>query len=233
MLTEDSRTTRAGFELNYLVQPSYLIHHIIWELQANFSKHPDDLQAWLKGSEWRELTTCHGKLPQGWIFQCLECSYFPAVETCLPLVYTSRLWFCPLGHTSYPSAAAAKSLQSCPTLCDPIDGSLPGSPIPGIFQARVLEWGAIAFSVQWRYPAGKLMILEYLQFTLWSILIAKLFNGILIQWETFESHTACHVISEFLLSTFSRHVFLKICWYYTAVKLGNLHLCNLSYLNLN
>ena len=44
------------------------------------------------------------------------------------------------------SAAAAKSLQSCPTLCDPIDGSPPGSAIPGIFQARVLEWVAIAFS---------------------------------------------------------------------------------------
>ena len=44
-------------------------------------------------------------------------------------------------------AAAAKSLQSCPTLCDPIDGSPPGSPIHGIFQARALEWGAIAFSV--------------------------------------------------------------------------------------
>ena len=44
-------------------------------------------------------------------------------------------------------AAAAKSLQSCPTLCDPIDGSPPGSSIPGIFQARVLEWVAIAFSI--------------------------------------------------------------------------------------
>ena len=44
------------------------------------------------------------------------------------------------------AAAAAKSLQSCPTLCDPIDGSPPGSPVPGILQARVLEWGAIAFS---------------------------------------------------------------------------------------
>ena len=41
----------------------------------------------------------------------------------------------------------AKSLQSCPTLCDPIDGSPPGSPVPGIFQARVLKWGAIAFTV--------------------------------------------------------------------------------------
>ena len=45
------------------------------------------------------------------------------------------------------AAAAAKSLQSCLTLCDPIDGSPPGSSVHGIFQARVLEWGAIAFSV--------------------------------------------------------------------------------------
>ena len=45
------------------------------------------------------------------------------------------------------AAAAAKSLQSCPTLCDPIDGSPPGSPIPGILQARTLEWVAIAFSL--------------------------------------------------------------------------------------
>jgi len=44
------------------------------------------------------------------------------------------------------AAAAAKSLQLCPTLCDPIDGSPPGSPIPGILQARTLEWAAISFS---------------------------------------------------------------------------------------
>ena len=51
-------------------------------------------------------------------------------------------------NVSFPTAAAAaaKSLQSCPTLCDPVDSSPPGSPIPGILQARVLEWGAIAFS---------------------------------------------------------------------------------------
>ena len=47
--------------------------------------------------------------------------------------------------TAAAAAAAAKSLQSCPTLCDPIDCSLPGSSVPGIFQARVLEWVAIAF----------------------------------------------------------------------------------------
>ena len=45
------------------------------------------------------------------------------------------------------AAAAAKSLQLCPTLCDPLDCSLPGSSIQGIFKARVLEWGAIAFSL--------------------------------------------------------------------------------------
>ena len=44
------------------------------------------------------------------------------------------------------AAAAAKSLQSCMTLCDPIDGSPPGSPVPGILQARTLEWVAISFS---------------------------------------------------------------------------------------
>ena len=44
------------------------------------------------------------------------------------------------------AAAAAKPLQSCPTLCDPTDGSPPGSPVPGILQARTLEWVAISFS---------------------------------------------------------------------------------------
>ena len=46
------------------------------------------------------------------------------------------------------SAAAAKSLQSCPTLCDPVDGSPPGSSVHGLFQTRILEWAAISFSKQ-------------------------------------------------------------------------------------
>ena len=52
-------------------------------------------------------------------------------------------------HLPYPyaaAAAAAESLQSCPTLCDPIDGSPPGSPVPGIPQARTLQWVTISFS---------------------------------------------------------------------------------------
>ena len=51
----------------------------------------------------------------------------------------------------YRVHAAAKSLQSCLTLCDPIDGSPLGSPVPGILQARILEWGAISFSNAWKW----------------------------------------------------------------------------------
>ena len=54
-------------------------------------------------------------------------------------------------HTYTAAAAAAKSLQSCPTLCDPIDGSPLGSPVPGILQARTLEWVAISLSNAWKW----------------------------------------------------------------------------------
>ena len=54
-------------------------------------------------------------------------------------------------YAAAAAAAAAKSLQSCPTLCDPIDGSPPGSPISGILQARTLEWVAISFSNVWKW----------------------------------------------------------------------------------
>ena len=58
----------------------------------------------------------------------------------------------PLGYFLLAAAAATtKSLQLCPTLCDPVDGSPPGSPIPGILQARTLEWVAISFSNAWKW----------------------------------------------------------------------------------
>ena len=63
------------------------------------------------------------------------------------LAFSLKYMILPLFLNRVPyAAAAAKSLQSCPTLCDPMDHSPPGSSVPGIFQARVLEWGAIAFS---------------------------------------------------------------------------------------
>ena len=65
--------------------------------------------------------------------------------------------------------AAAKSLQSCPTLCDPIDGSPPGSPIPGILQARTLEWVAISFSYAWKWKVQvKLLSHVRLLATTWT-----------------------------------------------------------------
>ena len=67
------------------------------------------------------------------------------------------------------AAAAAKSLQSCPTLCDPIDGSPPGSPVPGILQARTLEWVAISFSnaCKWKVK-GKSLSHVRLPVTPWT-----------------------------------------------------------------
>ena len=62
-------------------------------------------------------------------------------------------------HKRFAAAAAAKSLQSCPTLCDPIDGSPPGFPIPGFLQARTLEWVAISFSNAWKWK-GKVKLLS-------------------------------------------------------------------------
>jgi len=66
----------------------------------------------------------------------------------LPTIQRGKNCFSPLAKNSQfkTAAAAAKSLQSCPTLCDPRVGSPPGSPIPGILQARTLEWVAISFS---------------------------------------------------------------------------------------
>ena len=65
--------------------------------------------------------------------------------------------------------AAAKSLQSCLTVCDPIDGSPQGSPVPGILQARTLEWVAISFSNAWKWK-GKVKSLSRVQLlaTPWS-----------------------------------------------------------------
>ena len=67
------------------------------------------------------------------------------------------------------ASAAAKSLQSCPTLWDPIDGSPPGSPVPGILQARTLEWVAISFSNAWKWKVKvKSLICVRLLATPWT-----------------------------------------------------------------
>ena len=67
------------------------------------------------------------------ITQLCYCSYKVAIDS--------------VKQMDMPAAAAAKSVQSCPTLCDPIDGSPPGSSVPGILQARILEWVVISSSM--------------------------------------------------------------------------------------
>ena len=71
------------------------------------------------------------------LFMCLLIIFMSSLEKCL--------------FTSSAVAAAAKLLQLCPTLCDPIDGSPPGSSVPGILQERTLEWGATFFSNAWKW----------------------------------------------------------------------------------
>ena len=76
-------------------------------------------------------------------------SQYPLLDewiTKMWFMYTMKYYSVLERKTILTYAAAAKSLQLCLTLCDPIDGSPPGSPIPGILQARVLEWVAISFS---------------------------------------------------------------------------------------
>ena len=67
-----------------------------------------------------------------------------------------------IATVSKTAAAAAKSLQSCPNLCDPIDRSPPGSPVPGILQARTLEWVAISFSNAWKWKV-KVKLFSHVQ----------------------------------------------------------------------
>ena len=84
-------------------------------------------------------------IPSSWVFFLTQGSNLQFLSLLHWLV--DSLSLVPPGKPLLSSAAAAaKSLQSCPTLCDPIDGSPPGSPVPGILQARTLEWVAISFS---------------------------------------------------------------------------------------
>ena len=96
--------------------------------------------------------------------ECFHLCRHPRCSLVISIVFTCKYWHDvisdgkrdikgPLKHIKDPAAAAAaaKLLQLCPTLCDPRDGSSPGSPISGILQARTLEWVAISFSNAWKW----------------------------------------------------------------------------------
>ena len=106
--------------------------------------------------------------------------YSTGVTTIVAKLYITYPWFnwkfVPFDHIYIPllyplfpaSAAAAKSLQLCPILCSPIDGSPPGSAVPGILQARMLQWVAISFSNAWKWKVKvKLLSCVWLFSTPW------------------------------------------------------------------
>ena len=94
---------------------------------------------------------------------------WPSSRWCHPTVSQSVIPFSSCLQSFPAAAAAAKPLQSCPTLCDTIDGSPPGSPIPGILQARTLEWLAISFSNAWKWRVKvRLLSRVWLLVTPWT-----------------------------------------------------------------
>ena len=106
--------------------------------------------AWVPGDQGGSCWSCDSLRPglKHHHFRC--CLSVRTVR--VQLVYLRRGKTMPPHPKEFmsPFAAAAESLQSCPTLCDPRDGSPPGSPVPGILQARTLEWVAISFSNAWK-----------------------------------------------------------------------------------
>ena len=109
-------------------------------------------------------------------------------------------------YVAAAAAAAAKLLQSCPTLCDPIDGSPPAYPIPGILQARTLEWVAISFSNAWKWKV-KVKLFSHVRLfaTPWTAA-----SRLLHPWDFPGKSTGvgCHCLLLLLLSRFS-HV--RLC----------------------
>ena len=77
--------------------------------------------------------------------------FWEQTESCLRTMTMPFMCLWTYGVFIHSAAAAAKLLQLCPTLCDPIDGSPPGSSVPGILQARILEWVAISFPNAWKW----------------------------------------------------------------------------------
>ena len=99
------------------------------------------------------------------------------------------------GFFTTAAAAAAKSLQSCPTLCDPTDGSPPGSPIGGILQARTLECVAISFSNAWKWKV-KVKLLSHVRlfsdpmdYSLPSSSVHGIFQARVLEWDAIASST--------------------------------------------
>ena len=110
-----------------------------------------------------------------WGFWCSFCLQFlVSSEKLFQIIKNEKpvniaFWLNTLLWLHWTAAATARSLQLCPTLCDPIDGRLPGSPVPGILQARTLEWVASSFANAWKWKVkGKSLSRVWLFATPWT-----------------------------------------------------------------
>ena len=116
------------------------------------------------------------------------------LDWALAVLWAAVYWLlfteCVLFAKHCAAAAAAKSLQSCPTLCDPIDGSPPGSPVPGILQARTMEWVAI-FSNAWKWKVkgkslSRVRLLAIPWTAAYSAIKRNAFESVLMRWMNLE-----------------------------------------------
>ena len=127
---------------------------------------------------------------------------------------------------------AGKSLQSCPTLCDPIDGSPPGSPVPGILQARTLEWVAISFSNAWKGKVkGKslsgIWLCDFMDWSLPGSSVHGIFQARVLEWgaiafSRYQAHYCKKKVSLFNSTDDPSH-----SWCYPSETLSPL-LCSLN-----
>jgi len=147
----------------------------------------------------------------------------------------------------HAAAAAAKSLQLCPTLCDPIDGSPLGFPIPGILQARTLEWVAISFSNAWKWKVKKSEVAQSCPTPSDPIdcsppgsSVHGIFQARVLEWGAITFSILCHTFH--LFSFYVLEIFpCLVCKFYPFFFLNLLHgfhcvnhnLFNLLYLSLS
>ena len=108
------------------------------------------------------------------------------------------------------AATAAKSLQSCPTLCNPIEGSPPGSPVPGILQARTLEWVAISFSNAWKW---KVKVKSLSCVWLFAIRWTAAYQAPLSMWFSRQEYrSGVNMLSKLVITFLPRNKCLLISW---------------------
>ena len=148
--------------MNYWIKHELLdiILPISWVKRNNKSRM---LNSWIR--EWcvdnrvrRSNLYAKENITSLWVSQYLPCFGLNKGKLCLQIYFFVDI---DLVFPKFSAAAAAKSLQSCPTLCDPIDSSPPGSPVPGILQARTPEWVAISFSNAWKWKVKVKSVVSY------------------------------------------------------------------------